>query len=242
MQVQYPASTIGYPSSTLQYAAPSVRQRAASEYAASHVGSVHGSHYGSQYGSTPSLLRVHKAVPVKTKNKKTVYVIDNSTVARESIVMAPSGRVSPPPLSPARSMTLQSASRPVARSYVAPRSHHNTSFDLVDHTNTHLFDSESTSHGAARAYSAQNSPRRHDSSKSYDVGDKDLHLVWTEDMRQRLEQQDVRRHGSEASSMASLPRRQRAPGEHLYQYDTGRQTLTVSHYSKINHLRNERPF
>ena len=144
--------------------------------------------------------------------------------------MAPSGRASPPPLSPTRSLTLQSA-RPVARSYVTPRvGHHNASFDLVDHTNTHLFDSESTSRGVTYAQSAPQSPRRHDSSQSYDVRDqKDLHMVWTEDMRQRLEANDrQRRHDSNASSMASLPRRQRAPGEHLFQYDMGRQTLTVS--------------
>ena len=80
---RYPASVVGasYPTSTLRSGV--VRSSSASEYG------------GSYYGSTPSLLRVHKAIPVKTKNKKTVYVIDRSNVASEAVVMAPSGRASP---------------------------------------------------------------------------------------------------------------------------------------------------
>ena len=187
------------------------------------------------------MLRVHKAIPVKTKNKKTVYVIDRSNVASEAVVMAPSGRASPP-MSTLHTLPVRKAMSTsgdvTARSYVTVPHHSgnggmvNHSFDLVDHTNAHLFDTSSDARGhvataRVRAHSTRSAPH---SPRSLDLADPDdLHLRWSEDMRHQLEEKDsVRRHGSEASSMASLPRRkQRAPGEHLYHYDLGAQRLTV---------------
>ena len=136
----------------VQYPANSVRSYAGSEYGG-----------GSMYGSQPSLLTIHRAKPVKTKDKKTIYVVDNTTAASRSVVMAPSGRASPPQLSPTTSLpvstlprTYVTAAAPQARSYVtapAPRSAHNTSFDMVDYTNAHLFDSASMARGStSRGY------------------------------------------------------------------------------------------